>query len=511
MKRKWYRILLRRRLIVALLLLIQIAFLFFAIFFGSRYYSIISSVLALVSLLVSLYILTENHKSAFKMTWIFQIMLFPLFGGLFYLFFSLQGSTRKYNRRQKVIDEKTREQYLRPGTAFEQAADETPEFTAQMRYLQQFAGFPVYSGTEAEYLSPGEEKFTCLLHELKKAEKYIFLEYFIIQEGVMWDSILDILRQKAAAGVEVRVMYDDLGCFLLLPKNYPKVLAGYGIKCTVFNPFRPVLSTVQNNRDHRKIVSIDGRIAFTGGVNLADEYINAYERFGHWKDASIVLRGKAAWSMTLMFLEMWALTNNTDEDYDSYYPWADKPCTVGSDGLIQPYCDSPMDTDNVGEHVYLQILGRARRYVYISTPYLIVDDSMISALTLAAKSGVDVRILTPHHPDKKLVHMTTRSYYHDLVKAGVRIYEYSRGFIHSKTFVSDDSIATVGTANLDFRSLYLHFECGVSMYGSSAVAQVRDDFLNTLSISEEVTEQKCRRNIFVRIMQSILRLYAPLM
>ena len=347
--------------------------------------------------------------------------------------------------------------------------------------------------------------------EMKKAQSYIFLEYFIVEEGIVWNSILDILKEKAAQGVEVRLIYDDIGCFLTLPKNYAKHLAEYGIKCMTFNPFRPVLSVMQNNRDHRKITSIDGKVAFTGGINLADEYANIIEKHGYWKDSAIMVEGKAAWSLTLMFLEMWQLCTKQKESFERFYPWKDNTCPVIADGYVQPYADSPMDDENVGEHVYMQILNHARDYVYITTPYLIVDDSMVSVLCLAAKSGVDVRIITPHIWDKALIHMTTRSYYRELIRGGVKIYEYSKGFIHSKTFVSDDQTATVGTTNLDFRSLYLHFECGVWMSGSSAVLQIKEDFLNTLKDCQQISVEECRGNPITRLFQDLLRLVAPLL
>ncbi len=520
MNRKWYRIILRRRLIVALLLIAQIVLFVFMVTAWNKYYSILATVLTVVSLVVSLCILTRREKGAYKLTWIFVILAVPVFGVLLYLYVRLQSSNKFLNRRQAELSEHTRPLYGLDGmtdSAYNDAVAADPRDLTQLSYLKNFAGFPVYPATEAVYLSPGEEKFDCLIRELKKAKRYIFLEYFIIHEGLMWDTILDILREKVREGVEVRVMYDDIGCFLTLPKNYHKTLRGYGIKCTVFNPFRPVLSTIQNNRDHRKIVSIDGVVAFTGGVNLSDEYINAVQRFGHWKDAAVVLRGPAAWSMTLMFLEMWSLSGknmaDAPENFSAYMPeYFPEPAQhEGGWGFVQPYCDSPMDSENVGEHVYLQILNHASDYVYISTPYLIVDDSMISALTLAAKSGVDVRIITPHTPDKRLVHTTTRSYYRDLIAAGVKIYEYSKGFIHSKTFVSDDRIATVGTTNLDFRSLYTHFECGACLYGSPAVAEIKQDYLNTLEQCQQITPEQCRDNIFIRLFHSFLRLCAPLM
>ena len=334
------------------------------------------------------------------------------------------------------------------------------------------------------------------------------MEYFIIREGIMWDRILDILKAKAEDGVKVRLIYDDLGCFSQIPRNFDAELREYGIECVPFNPFRPVLTSVHNNRDHRKIAVIDGKVAFTGGINLADEYINAYEKHGHWKDASVMLKGKAAWSFTLMFLEMWELCTGKREDWAQYFP-GNK--LYAQEGFVQPYGDSPMDNENVGEQVYLSIINGARNYLYINTPYLIVDDGMVSALCHAAKSGVDVRIVTPHKWDKWAVHMTTRSYYRELVRAGVRIYEYTKGFIHSKTFVSDDEIATVGTVNLDYRSLYLHFECGAVMYGGRAVGQIKEDFLKTLEICQHITEQDCVYSLPMRMFQDMMRVFAPLM
>ena len=351
---------------------------------------------------------------------------------------------------------------------------------------------------------------------MEKAEKYIFLEFFIISPGKMLDPIIDILERKAQSGLDVRVIYDDLGCFMSLPPHFKASLEEKGIKCLVFNPFKPILSSLQNNRDHRKIISVDGKVAFTGGINLADEYINARERFGHWKDAAIMIHGEAAWSLTLIFLHMWSLGKKVQEDLVSFYPWKDaegKPeiCTIESDGYVQPYADSPFDNENVGEHVYIQIINNAKEYIYINTPYLVVDDNLLSALMLSAKSGVDVRIITPYRWDKWILAITSRSYYRRLIQAGVKIYEYSMGFNHSKTFVSDDKVATVGTTNLDFRSLYLHFECGVWIYKSASVEKVKEDFLNTLAACREISLEDCSRNAAQVVIQDVLRLFAPLM
>jgi cardiolipin synthase len=494
-----------------LILLVQIVFWIYLVAGTSRISQYVDWTLNILSILVCLYITGKKEKSAYKLTWIFIILMFPLFGGVLYIIFFTQSNPRRLRR---IIAEETRR--CRP--AYSLTENVLPvleecreECLPQAWYLQNYAGFPVYTHTQTEYFPSGEAFFERVLPELEKAEQYIFLEYFILRQGVMLDPIIDILEKKARLGVDVRLIYDDLGCFMSLPQDYKEHLHRRGIKCIVFNPFTPLLSSLQNNRDHRKILSIDGKVAFTGGINLADEYINAYERFGHWKDTAIMLEGEAAWGLTLIFLAMWNQEQKQKDDYRAFFPWKDKPCETISDGYVLPYADSPIDEENVGEHVYVQIINNAKEYVYINTPYLVVDENLTSALTLAAKSGVDVRIITPQRWDKKIVHMTTRSYYHQLVSAGVKVYEYSGGFNHSKTFVSDDKVATVGTTNLDFRSLYLHFECGVWLYKNQAVQKVKEDFLNTIPVSHQITLEGCAGNAFLRAIQNILRLFAPLM
>lgn len=515
-RRTWFNVLLRRRVEVAILLVVQIALIAWLLISGSRSSVYVNAVLNILSWVVVCMLTARQGKGSFKLTWVILILAFPLFGGLFYLLSNFQSSTFAYRKKLKKIDNTLMHPAFEGCGCYEEASAALTSHLTQIRYLEKFAGFPIWNNTSTDFLTPGEKYLERLLVELEKAEKYIFLEYFIVEEGKMWDSIFEVLKRKVAAGVEVRLMYDDVGCFFLLPTNYRTQLEAAGIKCRVFNPFVPFLTVLQNNRDHRKICVIDGKVAFTGGINLADEYINARQRFGHWKDSGIVLEGDAAWSFTVMFLQMWKLASSgkkteTEDDWHDYLPARDPFAAVQRNGYVQPYADSPMDFDNVGEHVYLQMISNAKKYLYINTPYLIIDDSMVSALTLAAKSGVDVRIITPHRWDKRFVHITTRSYYRDLIRAGVRIYEYSNGFLHSKTFVSDDDAATVGTTNLDFRSLYLHFECGVWMCGTSAVAQVKEDFLRTMELSEEITLETCRGTLLERIVQPVLRLFAPLM
>lgn len=505
MKRKFVKRLFVRRLFIALILLFQVIFIIYVVISSNKYFDIVGYILTAISIFAALHIVSKRGAREFKLTWVFLILLFPVFGGLFYLIFSRQRASRQLGRRIMQIHLETKHDFLHGAETGRVPID---EYRRQIEYLQGYCGFPAYTHTTTQYLSPGEKKYAALLEELENAKRYIFLEYFIIAEGEMWGTILEILKKKAAAGVDVRLIYDDLGCLFNLPAEYPRTLRKMGIKCTAFNPFSPVLTVLQNNRDHRKIAVIDGVTAFTGGINLADEYINAYERFGHWKDASIMLKGRGAWSMTVMFLQMWRLCTGENEDFSAFLPDSDFPAAPGA---VQPYSDSPMDEENVSKNIYLQIINTAKRYVYINTPYLILDDTLLSALTLAAKSGVDVRIVTPHRWDKRLVHMTTRSFYRELIDNGVKIYEYSIGFIHSKTFVSDDHTAVVGTANLDFRSLYLHFECGVKMYDTPAVGEVRDDFLDTLKLCHRITADDCKCSVAVKLIQDICRLFAPLL
>ncbi|MGI6344832.1 MAG: cardiolipin synthase [Bacillota bacterium] len=510
MRKHWLFELYSRRTFVALLIILQVIFLVATIINTSRQSELINVALNLLSLLVALYVISRPDNRPYRLMWTVLLLAFPIFGGLFYLLFSSQSFVRLLGQREAAIDHSARHLLRQDNDVLASLAQRSPEIVPQARYLARTAGFPLYRNTRVRYLTPGERMWEVLLAELEKAEKYILLEFFIISPGRMLDSILNVLRLKAEQGVEVRLIYDDLGCFLRLPSDFPQRLAALGLKAAVFNPFRPVLSTLQNNRDHRKIVVIDGKVAFTGGVNIGDEYINADNRPVHWKDAAVMLQGDAAWGLTMMFLKMWSLIQNEAVDFQRYQP-SDASAAIFDDGFVQPYADSPLDKENVGEHVYLQIINRAQKYVYINTPYLILDDVMLEALRLAAKSGVDVRIVTPYHWDKRLVHITTRSYYRELLAAGVRIYEYTDGFMHSKTFVADDETATVGTTNLDYRSLYLHFECGVWLHQSQAVREIKDDFLQTLKRCQQITLEETERHALARLGQQILRLFAPLL
>ena len=508
-KKKSGRRFLRSRWPVMLAILLQAVFLSYILISGSRISQTFLYVLTGISILISLVILSGKGENAYKLTWIFWILSLPVFGGFFYIVLQSQWSKNSFAKRAKESEERIKAFMPYPSGSVS-TKEETARLTVPaMRYLAESIGYPVYKTERAEYYASGEAMHKALLSALDGAKRYIFLEYFIIEEGEMWDSVLAVLKRKAREGVLVRVLYDDVGCFTHLPRHYFKALRAFGIEAAAFHPFVSVFSIEQNNRDHRKIAVIDGISAFTGGVNLADEYINKVEKFGHWKDAAISVRGSAAWSFTLMFLQMWALSQKVEEDISVYFP---KQGGEQERVLVAPYADSPMDTESVGENVYLSLIHNAKRYIYITTPYLIISDTMQNALTLAAKSGVDVRIITPKRWDKRVVHTVTRSYYADLTCAGVKVYEYTPGFIHAKTVVSDDSVASVGSINFDYRSLCLHFECGAVIADENTVLSVKEDFLETLSKSEcvEVKEQKETGFLF-RIWHAILRLLAPLL
>lgn len=382
----------------------------------------------------------------------------------------------------------------------------------QSTYIQNYAFYPPYKNIFSQYYPIGEEKFDSFIRELEKAEKFIFMEYFIIEEGKMWNAILKVLERKASEGVDVRLIYDDAGCMLTLPNRYNRKLEEKGIKCAIFNPLVPILSAKFNTRDHRKITVIDGVTAFTGGINLADEYINEIVKHGHWKDMGIMIKGEAVWNFTVMFLSLWDSIKDQSSDFMPFKASKNSFSNIETKGYVQPFSDDPLDNEPVGQIVYLNMINKAEKYVYITTPYLIIDSEMITALCTAAKSGVDVRIITPHHADKKYVHETTRSFYPKLMHSGVRIFEYEPGFMHGKTFVADDAYAVVGTINMDYRSLFLHFECGIWMYATNTVMDVKNDFMLTLEDCIEINLEHFKGvGLGRKLLSLILRLFAPLM
>ena len=511
---KMLRFVFSRKAAIALLILIQLVILVSSFFWLAEVYRLVYWIFTAMALALVLFLLNTEENPAYKIAWIIPLLMLPVLTAMLFIFFKAQISLQLFAKEhQKKIDQ-TKPLIKAPESLMEEIHQGEPHLYKISNYMYDFGHYSVYKNTKTTYFRVGEEKFEALKRELRKAEKFIFLEYFIIGEGKMWGEILDILKEKAAQGLDVRLLYDGFGSQMILPDDYDKTMRKMGIKCKIFNRFRPFLSTSQNNRDHRKIVVIDGTTAFNGGINLADEYINARERFGHWKDTAVMLKGEAVWSFTIMFLQMWELDEKTDTDYLSFSPVANqKPDEIfENDGYVMPYGDSPIDKENVGELVYLDIINNAKDYVYITTPYLIMDNELITALGYAAKSGVDVRIITPGIPDKWYVYAIGQSYYSDLLKMGIKIYEYAPGFMHAKNFVSDDTTAVVGTINLDYRSLYLHFECATYMYKTECVKDIKADFLQTLTKCTKVDMEFCKKRSLVnKVMGSILKLFAPLL
>lgn len=522
------------------IILLQFGWFVYLVYSAKRSSSAANMALEVIAVALALYIANKDMRTSYRMSWIFLVLFLPIFGIPAYFIFGRSGLTKKTRRKMEAVADKVVEYRVEDYKTIQALQQENFYAFQQSHYISARAGYPIYKEEDSNYYSCGEKLYPQLLADLESAKHFIFLEYFIIEQGKMFDPIVNILECKAQEGVEIRLIYDDVGCIQTLPPKFYQVLQAKGIRCAAFNPFRPVLSIIMNNRDHRKITVIDGKIAYTGGFNLADEYINEKEKFGYWKDAGIRLTGACVWNFTSMFLEIWDYITKTEDDYAFYrkasipqlgeitrkhllaqkatdmpvaasYSDAVEPHVTGA-GFVQPYCDSPLDHEDVGENVYLNLIGHAKHYVYIFTPYLIIGSEMATALVNASKCGVDVRIVVPGIPDKKLVYLLTQANFANLIKGGVKIYKYAPGFIHSKCFVVDDVYAAVGTINLDYRSLYLHFECGTFMYRTKAVMQVKQDALATIDKSLLVTLSECQsKKLIVRMFMGALKLFAPLL
>lgn len=493
--------------VVLLLLQILVLYIVFSIFY--KYIIWIFGGNFILSIIIVLYLINSKTNPSYKIAWIIPILIFPVVGVATFLFCKLQLPTRFIGKRLKEERKKTQRYLIQDINITNQIKEENKEVYNLSHYIHSTCGYPIYNANDIHYFENGESKLKELLSDLKKAKKYIFLEYFIIEKGYMWDSILNILKEKVKEGVEVRVMYDGMCSFMLLPYSYPQELEKFGIKCKMFFPIKLELSTHQNNRDHRKICVIDGNIAYTGGINIGDEYINKKEKYGYWKDTSIKLTGNAVNSFTIMFLEMWNVDVRISEDYRKYI--VDNKLKNNS-GYIIPYGDNPLDEYETGKKVYMDILNTAKNYVDIITPYLILDDELLSSIIYASNRGVRIRIIMPHIPDKKMVYYLGRSYYKDLINNGVEIYEFTKGFTHAKMFISDNIKAVVGTINLDYRSLYLHFECACYIYKNKIIKNIQEDYNKTVEESIKITKSDIEKyNIFKRIIGRILRIFAPLM
>lgn len=463
--------------------------------------------MALIGLGVVIHIITIRGNQSYKIMWIVFILVVPVFGVLAYMMFGGGRVLPHIKKRMKSSKNKYLSKILENDCETKLNYSDMLHFR-QAAFLKNEANVPIHNNTKSTFLESGEAFFEEVLNSLRLAEKYIYIEFFILAEGYMWDEIFKILKEKKKSGVEIKIIFDDFGSIKRQTKNFIPSLLAEGIEVSSFNPIRPSIDIFMNNRNHRKIIVIDGKIAFTGGVNIGDEYINKVERFGHWLDSGIKIEGKAVDTFLAMFCSMWEFT--TKKEIDIISKLAFHPSV--KDGFYIPYFDDPLEKTNAAQGIYMQIIGTAQKYVYIETPYLILDSSMTAYLTLAAKSGIDVRIITPHIPDKWYVHPVTQYYYSELLDSGVRIYEYTPGFIHSKLFVSDDCIATVGTVNMDYRSFNFHFECGVWCSGSGSVKDIKDAFLSTLENCKEIKADKWNeRPLTEKIKQSILHLFAPLL
>lgn len=513
---KIWRLIYSRIFIVIVLLTVTVCSILWLVTYAAGLAPALWTVLQLFSILVAIAIINRPMNTSFKLTWLVFVMGIPIFGALFYFILQSNIETRRYRKHFKRQSELLRAYGQTSPKVLKELAAADRDQLKLAHYMSEYVGYPLHVNSDAIYFSSGEAKFAALLEELKKAERYIFMEYFIVDFGQMWEEILAILKEKAAQGVEVRFMYDGMNSLSTLPYTYYKTLQSYGIKAKVFSQIIPALSTVQNNRDHRKIAVIDGQVAFTGGVNLADEYINQKERFGHWKDAAIMVTGEAVSNFTLMFLQMWNFDEKKEnEDLNYLIELREQEQEqIETNSFFMAYGESPFDGDEVAKRVYLDMIQSATKYIYIMTPYLVLDDEMIDNLTYAAKRGVEVKLLLPHIYDKQSAYLAARTDFRTYLKAGITIYEYTPGFVHSKVVLVDDSKATVGTVNMDFRSFYLNFECGLYVYQHEQVlAAISQDFAQSFAQSQQITltDFDATYPWYKRLAGSIMRIISPLL
>ena len=472
-------------------------------------YPWVTPLISVLTLAVVIMIYGRHENSAMKLLWMLLIMTFPPLGLILYLVTGLSGTTRAMKRRFASIDRRL----LPFMPAKPSDLPPLPAQAAGISHAIAGAGFPAYANTEVTFFPDPPLALNALKEDLSRAEHFIFMEYYAIEDKEIFEGILDILRERARAGVDVRLFYDDIGSVFFINTDFARRMEQEGIRCRIFNPMLPLTNIFMNNRDHRKMTIIDGKIGYTGGYNLANEYFHLTEPYGHWKDTGLRLCGGAVHTMTYLFLEMWNAIRRSKIDTQAFAPLF--PPQMPSNpalGFVQPYADSPLVFENIGENVYMNILGSAQHYCWFTTPYLIITDEMARAFTLAAGRGVDVRIITPGIPDKKLTYRVTRSSYRILARSGVRIFEYTPGFCHAKQCVCDDRMAVCGTINLDYRSLYHHFEDGVFMADCPAVAAIRQDFDALFPQCQEQTEKYAKPVPFaVRLWETLLRLIAPLL
>ena len=510
--RKLCRAVFSRYTVSAILILIEMALMVY-LYFSASTYSVVAFVLAVfVNIFAVVYIINRNDNPEYKVAWVVVVLALPFLGVLIYIMFY----TRRMTRREAMLLAGSFSQlnvHRKNDGSFEKLLDVSPRAAGKANAIMNDDPISeVFCATSSKFFATGEEYFESLIEDLRSAKDFIFLEYFIIADGILWKRIHEILKEKAQVGIDVRVLYDDIGCMKTLPHYYEYTLRSEGIKAHRFGKVSPRVSSVHNNRDHRKICIIDGRVGYTGGVNIADEYINAKRRFGHWKDGGIRICGDAVRGLIKGFLSSWDYTDKTISDYERFIDSV-KPAEDADDGFYIPFGSgpSPIYKRPTGKNVFLNLVNQAKNYVYITTPYLIIDYELTEALCNAAVRGVDVRIITPGIPDKKKVKILTKSSYPHLIESGVKIYEYTPGFIHEKTFVSDDKYAVVGTINFDYRSFVHHFENAIWMYLSPTVKTARDEFITTLERCEKIDRRKSRLSFSEWIVRNAIKFFAPLL
>lgn len=466
-------------------------------------------ILAIITTIaVEIQIIASDNNPDYKVPWMLFVLILPIAGFMLYFMFSSRTLKQKFIKR---LDDLKANSYKKNDKEVLEKLDSQDSIAcSQAKMLLNIADTHIFKNTKQTYFPSGEKYFESLLNDLNNAKKFIYMEYFIIDDGKFWNSILDILKEKAKQGLDVKVLYDDVGCMNTLPGNYSKILKGFGIEATPFSRLKGQADNEFNNRSHRKITVIDGLIGYTGGVNIADEYINERKKYGHWKDSGIRLEGEAVWEFTKLFLIDFGINiKKTLSLPENLYPIYE----TSNSGYVIPFGDGPkpLYERRVGKSVIQNMLNTATKYVYITTPYLIIDNDLCVSIENAALRGIDVRIITPHISDKKVVFQMTRSYYKRLMSAGVKIYEYEPGFIHAKTYLCDDKIAMIGTINLDYRSLVHHFENGVWLYNTDCIKGLKTDIEETLEKSIFVSEDMLKSNIFVRFFRSLVRIFAPLL
>ncbi|MCL2109216.1 MAG: cardiolipin synthase [Oscillospiraceae bacterium] len=506
---KIFNLLTSRAFVVSALMFVEIALITIIMVFLSQLFLPIFGLFLLANVIIVLGIINRNHNPMFKVAWLVPVLAFPVIGALFYIMFGRTHLNKKNTEKLSGAYNSASDFFTVNDELIARFSSKYPHTAKEAYYIIESSKSDIYEFTESEYFSPGNLFFEKLLVELKKAKNFIFIEYFIIKEGYMWESLKAVLVERQSHGVEIRVLYDDMGSAMSnVPPDFAQELRKSGFKAAVFNPYKPSLDRFLNYRDHRKICIIDGKVAFTGGINIADEYIGRDNRLGFWQDSAVMLRGDAVNRMTIMFLQMWTFTTGENPRYGEYRA----NFKANHDGYVVPFSDEPLMQELICESAYINIIANATKYVYICAPYLILDQATSAALIRAAKSGIDIKIITPGIPDKKLIYYMTQSNYKDLIAAGIEIYEFIPGFIHNKTIVSDDEKAIVGTANFDYRSFYLHFENGVWLYGSKAVIQAKKSFEEVLAKSRRVTWRQIEETPFgKRLVCSLLKVFAPLL